>query len=48
MDTLSEPPAALGQMEMIIDEIAELVTSHAFALRIEEGTDSVVVSKFKQ
>lgn len=42
VDVLSEP-ANVSQVEVVIDEIAELVRSHAFACRIEEG----VVAKFR-
>ena len=44
VDILSEP-ANVSQLEVVIDEIAELVRSHAFACRIDEG--DTVVSKFK-
>lgn len=45
VDVLSEP-ANVSQVEDVIDEIAELVRSHAFACRIE-GEASSVVAKFK-
>jgi len=47
VDILSEPVKVVtSQLEVAIDELAELVASQAFGFRVEEGEHSVV-AKFK-
>jgi len=46
LDILNEPVVIASQLEVVIDEIAELVASNALRFRVEEGGDSSLVSKF--
>ena len=46
LDILNEPVIIASQLEVVIDEIAELVASNALRFRVEEGGDSSLVSKF--